>query len=160
MSGVGHTRWLRILFGLSISKCEMDHISLLILCPEVAPRRDEGVIGHDPKSGGDRMSHLGQSRRSDRGPATSGLARSTDIVRPTRHVAKVPTTDIAASVTSPPPSQGPAASQPSSLIALPLGNRHQWQPGQTAAAACGVFFALVHTAVVEHRPGGNLRWAT
>jgi hypothetical protein len=63
MSGVGHTRWLRILFGLSISKCEMDHISLLVLCPEVAPRRDEGVIGHDPKSGGDRMSHLGQNAK-------------------------------------------------------------------------------------------------
>jgi hypothetical protein len=47
MSGAGHTRRLTILFGLSISKCEMDHISFPIFCPEIAPRRDEGVKAID-----------------------------------------------------------------------------------------------------------------
>jgi hypothetical protein len=37
-----------------------------------------------------RMSHLGHSRRFDRGPAPSGLPRSTDIVRPPRHIGLVP----------------------------------------------------------------------
>jgi hypothetical protein len=40
------------------------------------------------------MSVLGQSRHFDRGPAPSGLPRSTDIVRPPRHVGLVPTPDL------------------------------------------------------------------
>jgi hypothetical protein len=41
----------------------------------------------------DRMSVVGQSRHSDRGLATSGLPRTTDIIRASRHVSNVPTTD-------------------------------------------------------------------
>ena len=41
------------------------------------------------------MSALGQSRRFDPLPATSGLPRSTDIVRPARLVRFVPTSYIA-----------------------------------------------------------------
>jgi hypothetical protein len=40
------------------------------------------------------MSLLGQSRHFDRGPAASGLPRSTDIVRLPRHVSNVPTADL------------------------------------------------------------------
>src|ERR1700722_7509985 len=40
------------------------------------------------------MSHKGQSGRFDRGSATSGLPRGTDIVRPLRHDGKVPNCDI------------------------------------------------------------------
>src|SRR6266702_2685416 len=39
------------------------------------------------------MSQLGQSRQFSPVPVTSGLPRTTDIVRPARHVAKVPKTD-------------------------------------------------------------------
>ena len=42
------------------------------------------------------MSEVGQTRRFDGGPATSGLPPSTDIARPARHVSKVPNPDIAA----------------------------------------------------------------
>ena len=41
-------------------------------------------------------SEKGQSRHFGRAPLTSGLPRTTDIVRPTRHVGKVPGTDIQA----------------------------------------------------------------
>src|SRR4029077_9696357 len=40
------------------------------------------------------MSESGQSRHFDRGPAPSGLPRSTDIVRPPRHVGLVPRRDM------------------------------------------------------------------
>jgi hypothetical protein len=40
------------------------------------------------------MSELGQSRHFDRGPAPSGLPRSTDIVRPPRHDGLVPNSDV------------------------------------------------------------------
>jgi hypothetical protein len=40
------------------------------------------------------MSLTGQSRHFDRGPAPSGLPRSTDIVRPPRHVELVPDSDL------------------------------------------------------------------
>ena len=40
-----------------------------------------------------RTIHRGQSRHFDRGPAPSGLPRSTDIVRPPRYVGLVPITD-------------------------------------------------------------------
>jgi hypothetical protein len=43
------------------------------------------------------MSAPGQSRLFDRGSATSGLPRGTDIVRPLRHVANVPRTDSSTS---------------------------------------------------------------
>jgi len=39
------------------------------------------------------MSEPGQSRRFDREPATSGLPRTTDIIRASRHVSKVPTAE-------------------------------------------------------------------
>ena len=39
------------------------------------------------------MSELGQKRRFDRRPVTSGLPRSTDILRVRRHVSNGPTTD-------------------------------------------------------------------
>jgi hypothetical protein len=42
------------------------------------------------------MSHLGQSRRLDRGPATSGLPQITDIARPARLVRFVPQAEVAA----------------------------------------------------------------
>ena len=45
-----------------------------------------------------------QSRYFDRGPARSGLPRSTDIVRPSRHVGLVPTGDISRLARSPDPS--------------------------------------------------------
>jgi hypothetical protein len=41
------------------------------------------------------MSQLGQSRRFDVRPATSGLPRATDIVSASRQVCFVPTSDIA-----------------------------------------------------------------
>jgi hypothetical protein len=41
-----------------------------------------------------RVSTLGQSRHFDRGPAPSGLPRSTDIIRPARLVRLVPARDI------------------------------------------------------------------
>jgi hypothetical protein len=37
---------------------------------------------------------MGQTRRFDTTPAASGLPRSTDIVRPPRHVGSVPLADI------------------------------------------------------------------
>jgi len=40
------------------------------------------------------ISELGQKRRFDPLPATSGLPRSTDIIRPVRLVRLVPTADI------------------------------------------------------------------
>jgi hypothetical protein len=40
------------------------------------------------------ISELGQSRHFDRGPAPSGMTRSTDIVRPPRHVGLVPVAAI------------------------------------------------------------------
>ena len=45
-------------------------------------------VAHDAKRV--RMPVPGQSRHFDRGPAPSGLPRSTDIVRPPRHVGLVP----------------------------------------------------------------------
>jgi hypothetical protein len=42
------------------------------------------------------MSQLGQKRRFGRQPTTSGLPRSTDIVRPARLVRFVPTTEVIA----------------------------------------------------------------
>jgi len=42
----------------------------------------------------DRMSEAGQSRHFERGPAPSGLPRSTDIVRLPRHVGLVPRADM------------------------------------------------------------------
>jgi hypothetical protein len=39
------------------------------------------------------MSHVGQSRHFGRRQTTSGLPPGTDIVRPTRHVRKVPCVD-------------------------------------------------------------------
>jgi hypothetical protein len=44
------------------------------------------------------MSLLSQSRHFDRAPLTSGLARSADILWVVRHVSKVPTGDIRASL--------------------------------------------------------------
>ena len=41
------------------------------------------------------MPAMGQSRRFDPLPATSGLPRTTDIIRPARLVRNVPTGDIA-----------------------------------------------------------------
>jgi hypothetical protein len=41
-----------------------------------------------------RMSELGQSRRSDRWPATSGLPPSADLFKVRRHVSKVPAAEI------------------------------------------------------------------
>lgn len=43
------------------------------------------------------MSEMGQSRRFDPLPATSGLPRSTDVVRPVRLVRFVPTAEVAVS---------------------------------------------------------------
>jgi hypothetical protein len=40
------------------------------------------------------MSVLGHSRRLDPEPPTSDLPRKTDIVRPARHVSKVPGADL------------------------------------------------------------------
>jgi hypothetical protein len=45
------------------------------------------------------MSELGQKRRFDLLPATSGLLRTTDIIRAGQHVSKVPTGDISAKKT-------------------------------------------------------------
>src|SRR5882672_6613233 len=41
------------------------------------------------------MSHMGQSRHFDRGPATSDLPPGTDIVSPGRHVSNLPKTELA-----------------------------------------------------------------
>jgi len=46
------------------------------------------------------MSELGQSRHFDRGLVTSGLPRSTDIIRRAGQVRKVPRTDICATIRS------------------------------------------------------------
>jgi hypothetical protein len=46
------------------------------------------------KSGHAVMSELGQKRRFPPLPVTSGLPRSTDIIRPARHVSKVPNADM------------------------------------------------------------------
>jgi hypothetical protein len=40
------------------------------------------------------MSGLGQTRRFDRAPITSGLPRQADIFRDRRHVSRVPTPDL------------------------------------------------------------------
>jgi hypothetical protein len=40
------------------------------------------------------MSELGHSRRIDRAPFTSGLPRLADILRVSRHVSKVPATEV------------------------------------------------------------------
>ena len=40
------------------------------------------------------MTAWGQSRHSDRGPATSGLPLQTDFFRAGRHLAKVPRSDV------------------------------------------------------------------
>jgi hypothetical protein len=46
------------------------------------------------------MAVLGQSRHSDRGPPTSGLPRTADIIRASRNVSNVPTTDMCSAVKS------------------------------------------------------------
>ena len=48
------------------------------------------------------MSHLGQSRRSDHAPVTSGLPLTTDIVRSGRYVSRVPLIGIGGSLAAPP----------------------------------------------------------
>ena len=49
----------------------------------------------------DFFDSIGHSRRSDRRPATSGLPRTTDIVRPARLVRFVPISEVAGLIRSP-----------------------------------------------------------
>jgi hypothetical protein len=42
------------------------------------------------------MSHMGQKRRADRAPVTSGLPRLADILRATWHASNVPKPEVAA----------------------------------------------------------------
>jgi hypothetical protein len=63
----------------------------------VRSRRAEDVGGGRTKYiWGLSRSVQGQSRHSDRGLATSGLPRTTDIIRASRHVSNVPTHEVAA----------------------------------------------------------------
>lgn len=63
----------------------MDHISFLIFCPEVAPRRDEGVMAMTSRAE-TYVSNGSQSRHSDHAPLTSGFPRLADILGVIRHL--------------------------------------------------------------------------
>jgi hypothetical protein len=83
------------------------------------------------------MPLAGQSRRIDSLPATSGEPLSTDIVRPPRHVGKVPATEVASSPRIPRDALAGVAAGDVGEFALESGGKRETvQPFQFSGGSC------------------------
>ena len=83
------------------------------------------------------MSELGQTRRSDRAPVTSGLPLATDILSVRRHVLKVPAPEVGAL------NQARIRKWAAQILA---GNAHRFVSTGKGALTPGYLFSRVTTA--------------